>query len=161
MKNSYSWNNYVLSIGGSLTIFAWIYMVLFIRGVISNNSFSIIAILFVLIGTPLVIGYWFVDMRNRKLKRLAKDFGLSFEKLARTTSSQEFPINRIAGKINNSDVVIEDHQKFYSVPLGRGGRVASRKTVFFINQVEQGTPSSWNGYKSVRGIRRELISIKG
>ena len=105
----------------------------------------------------LIIGYWFVDMRNRKLKRLAKDFGFSFEKLAILESSQEFPINRIQGKIGDIDIFIEDHQKWYGLA---GRRVAQRRTVFLINQVEQGTPTSWNGYMSVRGIKKQLMSIR-
>ena len=162
MNNSYSWNDYVIRIGGLVVILSWIYLVLFIRGVISNNSFSIIAIFVLLIGTPLVIGYWFVDMRNRKLKKAAKDFGLSFEKLIPSSSLEEFLINRITGKINGSDIVIEDHQKLHWVPLGgpMGGHIASRRTVFFINQIEQKTPSSWNGYMSINGIRKQLMSIE-
>jgi len=160
MSNSYSWNNYVIRFGVILTIFSWIYMILYIRDVISDGPFLTVAFLSSFIGTPFLIGYWFVDMRNRKLRRLAKDFGLSFERLVFSGDSPDFPINRVKGKINGSDIQIEDHQRILT-PFGMDGEIISRKTIFLINQVEQKVTLSWNGYMRVREIRRKLVTIRG
>jgi hypothetical protein len=163
MNNNNSWNRYVIWVGAILTVVSLASMILSIPDDSSIPEALLIVRNFIaFVGPIIIVGYFFVDMRNRRLGRLAKRFGLNYESLQSQNSPEEFPVNRITGRINGSEIVIEDRQKLHWLPAGgvAGGHIASRRTVFLVNQIEQKMVSSLNGYVSVGEIRQQLMNIK-